>query len=418
MDPLQVTTVDGPQVLDTSALKVDKERGSSRVTISGIQRLWIAVRVKVRILIIALTTYRSFSKALRASQGLKEFRKSIYGMSKRRRCMKLDGKYFFALYMPAFPSKIFDQFIRTELNRILPHSGSVNRFQTLYFAITNKCPLNCEHCFEWSNLNKPETFTVGELKTLIGDFQKAGCTQFHFTGGEPLVRVKRLEELIRFASNASECWVLTSGHNLTIENATILKNAGATGVVISLDHFDPAIHNSFRGSDKAFSWAMNAVNNANSVKLLTAFSICLTRSFISEKNLRQYAKLARDCGVSFVQLLEPKRVGRYESADVALTAEQLKILDTFYIDINFNKKYKDYPTFTYHGFYQRRMGCLSGGKWSVYVDSAGYVDACPFCHTRTYNARDIISGKVNLDRLQMQGCPVYNNKSPSLVTMP
>lgn len=392
------------------AISFDEKQESFAVPVNGLERFWVAVRVKITILYLALRIYRSFLKAIKASRDLKGFRKTIYGRRERRRCMKLEGKYYFGLYMPAFPSKIFDQFIQTELNRIIPHDKPVNRLQTIHFAMTNKCPLHCEHCFEWNNLNKPEPFTVTELKTLINAFQKAGCTQFHFTGGEPLVRIKRLEELIRFTSHTSECWVLTSGHNLTIENATLLKNAGATGVIISLDHCDPAIHNAFRGSDKAYYWAMKAVHHANQVRLVTAFSICLTRSFISEKNLLQYAKLAKKCGVSFVQLLEPKAVGHYEASNVALAPEHLKVLDSFYIDINFNKQYKDYPVFIYHGFYQRRMGCLSGGKWGLYIDSAGFIDACPFCHTKTYNARDIISGKLNPDQIQMGGCPVYSRK--------
>lgn len=386
---------------------------SRTVIINGIERWWVAIRARLTILFLAITTYRSISQALKVITSLKAFREATYGRTKRRRCSKVDGKYYFALYLPGFPSKLFNRAILTEFNRIAPHRRPSNRIQTIHFAITNKCPLRCEHCFEWNNLNKTEPFTPDELKSLINIFQKAGCSQFHFTGGEPMMKTKLLEALIRLASPESECWVLTSGYNLTGENAERLKRAGAKGVIISLDHFDPAIHNLIRGSEQAFNWVMSAVKNANKAKLVTGFSICLSRAFISENNLLNYAELAKRCGVSFVQLLEPKPVGHFEKSDVLLPKEQLDFLDSFFLEANFDKQYKDYPVFIYHGFYQRRSGCLAAGKWSLYIDSAGFIDACPFCHTKTYNARDIISCRYNLEDIQFGVCPMYSNSAPA-----
>ncbi len=376
-------------------------------TINGLERKWLAIRIKMTIFLVALKCYRSFPRAIAAIRGLQAFKNSIYGKEKIRRCVKMDGKYYLAMYVPGYPSAIFNRFIQTAFNRIIPHGLTVNGLQTIQLAITNKCPLQCEHCFEWNNLNKPEIFTTDELKKIIKAFQDKGCSQFHFTGGEPLVRMAKLEELIGYTSKSSECWVLTSGQNLTLENANRLKKAGAIGVVISLDHFDAAIHNAFRGSENAFEGAMQAVKNANQVKLVTAFSICITRTFITQKNMLQYAELAKSCGVSFVQLLEPKAVGHYEGKAVTLRKEHFDWLDAFYLDINYNPKYKDYPVFIYHGFHQRKIGCQSGGKLILYIDSAGFIDACPFCQTKSYHASDIITGLLKVDQLNIGGCPAY-----------
>jgi MoaA/NifB/PqqE/SkfB family radical SAM enzyme len=380
---------------------------ASPITVHGIERIWVNLKVRITILYIAIRCYRSPGKALKAAKGIQSLVKAIYGSNKLRRAVKVDGKYYFGIYQPSFPSPLFDLFIQTELNKILPHGMKVNRFQTIQLAFTNKCPLHCEHCFEWNNLNREEPFTPDELKVLISRMQQPGCTLIHFTGGEPLVRMQILEDLIRHAVKASECWVLTSGMNLTPENAKRLKTAGATGVVISLDHYDAHIHNHFRGSDQAFDSAMKAAKNARQVKLVTAFSICMTRSFVTEENLLQYARLAKDCGVAFVQLLEPKAVGHYEGKDVSLSKEQCNFLDDFFIKINFGEEFKNYPMFNYHGYYQRKNGCMSAGNWSLYIDSAGHIDACPFCHTKQYSARDIISGKMQAEQLQMTGCPAY-----------
>jgi MoaA/NifB/PqqE/SkfB family radical SAM enzyme len=403
-------TRDDLEVQKGATLPVTTNFNTSLNIVSGWQRIWLACRVRGTILKIALQCYGSFSKAFKAARSLQAFKKSVEANTSLKRCVKIEGKYYFGIYIPAYPSAIFNRFVATELNRMLPHHQPVNKMQVVQIAITNKCPMKCEHCFEWNNLNQKETFTSDELKQIIAAFQAEGCTQFHFTGGEPLVQMNKLEELIGFTSRSSECWVLTSGLNLSVENATRLKNAGATGVVISLDHYDAEMHNLFRGNAHAFENVMIAVEHANRVKLVTAFSICLTRSFVSEKNLMKYAGLAKDCGVSFVQLLEPKAVGHYEGKQVTLSKEHFDLLDSFYGKINFNKLFKDYPVYIYHGHYQRKIGCLSGGKWVLYIDSAGFIDACPFCQTKSYDARDMLSGKLTPGKIQLGGCPSYPGK--------
>lgn len=402
-----------PEITEPKS-NIIKEREFHRVrmqmrssTVTGLLRLWIALRVRFTILYIALRCYGSLTKAIRTARKLSMVKRAVYGKRKIRRCIRLDGKFYFGLYIPGFPSQIFNRYIQTELNHILPHRKAINRLQVLQLAITNRCPLKCEHCFEWENLNKEETFTTEQVSILINKFQQAGCAQFHLTGGEPMVKMERLKKLIVTATNDSEFYVLTSGLNMTRENAKQLKEAGATGVVISLDHFDPVMHNIFRGSAKAFDNAISAVYNAHEAGLLTSFSICLTKSFVSEQNLLRYMQLARHCGVGFVQLLEPKPVGHYNGKNITLNKEQTDLLDEFYLKINYGNEYKDFPVVIYHGFHQRRFGCFSGGDRVLYIDSAGYVDACPFCQTKSQLASKIISGEFPVADVRIDGCPAY-----------
>jgi hypothetical protein len=80
-------------------------------------------------------------------------------------------------------------------------------------------------------------------------------------------------------------------------------------------------------------------------------------------------------------------------------------LDNFYIKINFNPEYRKYPVFIYHGYYQRRVGCLSAANRSLYIDSAGFINACPFCHTKNYDARGLLDGTLRVKDIAMEGCP-------------
>jgi len=225
-------------------------------------------------------------------------------------------------------------------------------------------------------------------------------------GGEPLLKMNTLLKVLEQAIKTTDFWVVTSGFKLTANNATLLKKAGLTGVIVSLDHFIPEKHNTFRGFKDAYFWVEEAVKNANENNLLTALSLCVTKDFISEKNLIAYMDLAKELKVSFVQFLEPKPVGHYAGKDVLLKQDHILILEDFFLKMNFNSIYKSYPIITYHGYYQRRQGCFSGGLKGMYVDTDGDINACPFCHKKTGNVLDDCF-EENLNILKSEGCSSF-----------
>jgi MoaA/NifB/PqqE/SkfB family radical SAM enzyme len=315
----------------------------------------------------------------------------------------VDGKYYWGLYIPGWPSKAFTDFMEAEIHRVSPIQVKINRFTNVFVSVTNKCPLSCEHCSAWDELNKKERLSVPGIKTIVQRFQEKGTSQMYITGGEPLVRVDDVSSILSVATKNTEFWVLTSGFNLTAENALKLKKAGLTGIVISLDHFEPAKHNLFRGFQDSYTWVEKGVKNAIAAKLVTALGICVTKSFVSEVNLLKYMELAKGMGVSFVQILEPRSVGHYKDQNVDLEPEQESILDAFYLKMNFDVAFKDYPIITYHGYHQRRIGCLGSGNRFLHIDTVGDLHACPFCQSKSGNALDE-NLDASIEHLQSAGC--------------
>jgi MoaA/NifB/PqqE/SkfB family radical SAM enzyme len=208
-----------------------------------------------------------------------------------------------------------------------------------------------------------------------------------------MTRIKDLLPLIQHASKKSECWVLTAGFNFTNENALLLKQAGCSAVVISIDHYEPVLHNRFRGYGNAFELAVQAVAEAKQAGLVTAVSICTTKEFIDNGHLMPYLQFAKELGVQFVQVLEPRAVGHYENKNVLLEEKHIAVLESIFKKMNHEPEYLGFPTLVYHGFHQRRLGCFSGNR-SLYIDAAGDVHACPFCHTKSYNVIDLIRAKA------------------------
>ena len=69
-------------------------------------------------------------------------------------------------------------------------------------------------------------------------------------------------------------------------------------------------------------------------------------------------------------------------------------------------KYKKYPILLYHGYHQRRVGCFAGSR-SVYIDSAGDVHSCPFCHTKSFNIIQLIrAGETKIPKKE-NVCPQF-----------
>ena len=370
-----------------------------------VERTIIWWAIKLRIFYVACIVLKRPGLILKTFSNLIRLRNNVWG-GDLKKIYKVGDKYYFNQYTPGWPSKNYDELIKGELLRHAMPLTAAEKLSFVFLAITRKCPMRCEHCFEWDNLNQKEVFTKDTLFKTIDLFQKEGVLQFHFSGGEPMVRFKDLLQLIKFASRKSECWVVTSGFNFTKENAQLLKKVGCKGVVVSIDHYLPELHNLFRGNDRSFEGAVNAVKEAKLAGMVVSVSVCATKNFIDGGHLLPCMDFAKNLGVHFVQVLEPKNIGHYNDKDVLLTSRHINELDTVFKRVNHSKAYRQYPTMLYHGYHQRRVGCFSGSR-SVYVDSIGDVHACPFCHTKSYNIIELLEkGNENLPAKE-NICPRY-----------
>lgn len=188
------------------------------------------------------------------------------------------------------------------------------------------------------------------------------------------------------------------------KKAIELRQAGLYGVMISVDHYDEGMHNVFRGNDKAFTNALEALKCSREEGLITAMSICITSSFCSKENLDKYMDFAREQQVTFVQFFEPRQKGRYKDKAVLLSQDEINVIDTFFHEFNDSKKNSDYPIILYQGYHQRKIGCMGAGNRYLYVDSDGMIQSCPFCNHGMGNALELS------DEYSVRGqCKSYSN---------
>ena len=348
--------------------------------LSEIHKYWITRRILWNIIRVARNETGSYRAAVNTLNKIrKRFRHQI-GVSMYPKIVEINHRYFWRLATPGYPSKALDQSHLNEISRI-QQDGKPRSINLVILSVTCKCPLRCQHCYEWKRLNRRETLSIGDLHEIVEAYQDYGTSVFFFGGGEPMLRLNDLCEVVRQAKPTSDFWMYTSGYRLGRQEAGKLKEAGLTGVIVSIDHHEREKHDLFRGMDGIYDQATAAIAHCHNVKLGTAMAVCITRDFISESNIRKYMDLAKVLGVDFVQLLEPKPAGRFQGQEVSLGKEELALAERLTTEYNTSGKYHDYPIVLYPESMVRKIGCLSGERM-IFINSAGMIQQCPFCdHT-------------------------------------
>jgi AdoMet-dependent heme synthase len=128
--------------------------------------------------------------------------------------------------------------------------------------LTRRCNLECAHCYISAG---PTESAAGELTTeeclRIADEILAlnPAPMFILSGGEPLLR-NDLTTIAEFAARRGATVVVgTNGTMLTNERITALKNAGVTGVAVSVDSLDSRRHDNFRHGQGSFEATTDAL---------------------------------------------------------------------------------------------------------------------------------------------------------------
>lgn len=369
-----------------------------------ITRMWMSVSLFV------IKKYKTPGKFLKIVRRVKELKNRYAVKNGYKKVAFVDGRVFISPNNNGWPAKQFNRLIDIEArNALYNNVGSLERLNIVLIALTKKCPLQCEHCYEGPELNKRDTLTLDDHKKILQKIQAAGIPIVYYGGGDPMAKVNDLVELIEGAEKTTDFWINTSGYNFTAENATRLKKAGLTGVGISLDHHYPDLHNKFRRNDKAFQWAKDAAVNAKNAGLVITLSVCITKDFVTDVNLRAYLDLAYTWGASFVQLLEPRAVGNYAGQDVYLHLDHIAIAEAFFLDVNANPLYKKHPIVLYPGYHQRKSGCPGAGSKYLYIDTDGYMSSCPFCRNKKTHILDDDEREASIESMRDEGCGKFES---------
>src|SRR6476620_4275833 len=115
--------------------------------------LWTVI--KLRIFFLACAVLKSPKKIIRSYSFMVKMRYNIWG-GKMKKIQKIGKEYYSNMYSPPWPSVAYNEYVKTEIRRYSDPLSAKPQLSFVFFAITRKCPLRCEHCFEADNLNSKE----------------------------------------------------------------------------------------------------------------------------------------------------------------------------------------------------------------------------------------------------------------------
>jgi radical SAM protein with 4Fe4S-binding SPASM domain len=189
------------------------------------------------------------------------------------------------------------------------------------WEVTRACDLACVHCRASAiPLREPDELTTQEGRDLLREVKRFGKPLMVFTGGDPLKR-SDIFDLIAAAREEGLVPFLSPSGTPLLTHAALhrAKQCGLTGISISLDGSQEAIHDSFRGVEGSFRASLDGAASAVGLGLTLQINTTLTRH-----NLQDLPAIAELVGALEARrwtlfLLVP--TGRGEAVD-AVTPQQ------------------------------------------------------------------------------------------------
>ncbi len=290
-----------------------------------------------------------------------------------------NGANVYSMYIPPIPSEAHNRQLETFLNiwvfkKKIPFAVTI--------AITNKCQLDCLHCSLPQSTAKKPSLSLPEVKRIVAECIALGVTNVTFTGGEPLLEAGLEECLAAVPADKAVVQVFSNAVGLNPGRVASLKEAGVSGVQISLDSPDPGEHDQWRGRKGVFDLVEKGVKNALREGLLVGLSTYATNESIAQKKLSRVSALAAEWGVHEVSVFDVIPTGRLlRRPDVIITKKNRRMLlrEAGFL----NKQSRGKPRIITQSWtnsgkgFARFLGCLAA-NYQFHITAFGDFMPCDF----------------------------------------
>jgi radical SAM protein with 4Fe4S-binding SPASM domain len=211
---------------------------------------------------------------------------------------------------------------------------------------------------------------------LLDQIRSFGEPLMVFTGGDPLKRPD-LYDLIRYSVKIGLKTNVTPSATPLLTNEAIdaFKAAGVSRMAISVDGYDAASHDDFRGIPGTFDRAMEALRHARDIGLDTQFQTTVTRR--NMHHLPEIAEIVKEMRSRMWSLFFLIVTGRALENDDLLPEEYEKVFEFMY-DLSKTAPYgiKTTEAMHYRRYVAQRMKAEHGeersdGKGFVFVSHKG-----------------------------------------------
>jgi len=295
------------------------------------------------------------------------------------------GGNVYTCFLPPLPSKagvkdLGRKLLRKLLKMTIP--------STCTLSVTYACQAKCIHCSAAFNMKKKgKELDTEEFKRVIDQAIDLGVVNITLTGGEPLLR-KDIFELIKHVNpDEANCMMFTNGEYLTEENCYKLAEAGLFSVMVSLDSYDPNIHDEYRQIPGLFDKALKGIERAKKAGILVGISTYATREEYYDGSFEKLLQLGKDIGVHEIVVFDPVPTGKLiNQVDMILTDEEKEEIAKLTNEFRLRPGYPGVITQAWING-PKGSGCF-GGNEQFYMTSYGDICPCDFTPLSFGNVRE------------------------------
>lgn len=250
--------------------------------IVSIQIQLISIIVWYSLFIIIQLSYRSFKRILR-EEGFQKLLNSY-----------LKGISVFGIQKPLVPY------------------APIN----VFWSITNRCNLICQHCFIESNTSSDNELTLGECKKVIDLLSEWGVLVINYSGGEAICR-DDFFKILNYSHKKNIINLLTTnGTMISSEIVKKLRNNGLDFINISIDG-KKETHDKLRGMGN-YDRAIQAIKYCKEHGYNPGIS--LTANSMNVREIPEIIVTMKKLGVAHIGIRDLLPVGRgSEISDLILT---------------------------------------------------------------------------------------------------
>lgn len=250
--------------------------------------------------------------------------------------------------------------------------------RVLELVYSNACNFKCEHCSTRAPLgeNADYLMPLDKVAELADEAHELGIVEWNMHGGELLTNKERLLELIRAIKPERFYVFLTSnGFLLTKETAEELAEAGVNRVSISIDSFNPKVHDAFRGVEGAYAHAMQALEYVKEAGMDPFMNITVGHFNAFSEDVENLCRYSYEHGYkTFINIAIPS--GNWQGhLDVVVDDRDRAHL------MELRKKYGNIHRDLWNPFDKENEGVLGCQTMSkLYVTPSGDIFPCSFMH--------------------------------------
>jgi radical SAM protein with 4Fe4S-binding SPASM domain len=250
--------------------------------------------------------------------------------------------------------------------------------------ITNRCNLNCVHCFSSTEDQAVHDLAAKDVKSVLDQLERLRVLELRINGGEPFMHPEIDDLLTSLKHRRLRKVIVTNGTLLDERKVRLMKESHVTPTV-SIDDSDAVGHDLFRRVEGSFDRTMKGLELLKKHRVEFGINCCLHRRNLS--NHRKIIDLAITYGASRIAFLDLKPSPRMRSnaSWVPSYSEYMKALPKLVRDrVKYARKI-DVALDTFltcqplkESIAEARRGyiCCQAGRSRLSIDSTGSVYPC------------------------------------------